>query len=119
MKKTLSIINHILKHIMFWGETFIALPIIIALLVGSIELFNFLTGRSPLEDAGAIVGWLLNAVGVCVVVSLTGLVQYFLFGYRTHIHTETLPDLKDDIFDSCVTSFLLLLFSVLVFGLIR
>lgn len=118
MKSPAQIFRSVLSHVLWWGETYVALPVVLGMLLAGVWLVNVLTGRAPLEDAGAVVGWLLNAVGVCVVVSLAGLVQYFLFGYRAR-HDAGVPPLKDDIHDSCVTCFLLLLFAVLIFGLIR
>jgi hypothetical protein len=49
------------------------------------------------------------------VASLTGLTQQFLFGYQH----KKYPSIASGIIDSCVTCFLLLLWSVLIFGLIR
>ena len=109
----------IADHLLYWGESYIVTPFILLLLWGSVRLVNSLTGRAPMEDAEAIVGWLMQACGICVVLILTGLTQRFLYGYRAHHRGTTPPPLADDVHDSCVTSFLLLLFSVLIFGLIR
>ena len=111
-----QILKYIVGHVRYWGENYVILPLVVVALIASIGLFNFLTGRSPLEDVGAIVGWLIQALGVCVVASLTGLTQYFLYGYRSNI---TPCKLSDDIYDASITSFLLVLWSVIIFGLIR
>jgi len=109
-------ISKILTHVRYWGETYIAGPLVLGLLILSAWIVGRLTGRDSVEDIGAIVGTLIDAVRLVIVVILAGLTQYFLFGYRSN---RPSPALADDIHDSCVTCFLLLLWSVLLFGLIR
>lgn len=104
------------QHVSYWGENYFALPLVVAALVASIVLVNWLTGRAPMDDVGAIVGCLVDALRLCVILTLTGLAQHFLYGYRGG---NPRAMLADDVLDSCVTCFLLLLFSVLIFGLIR
>lgn len=106
-----------LSHVREWGENYIQIPVIVGLLLGSIWFFKYLTQRSPVENPGAIVGWLINALGVCIVASLTGLSQRFLYGFTSKLKSP--PDFSHLILDSCVTSYLLLLWSVLIFGLLR
>lgn len=110
-------IAKILQHVRYWGETYIAGPIVVALLILSAWLVGLLTGRDAVEDIGAIVGTLIDAVRLVVVIIMAGLTQHFLFGYRSN--DQPYPPIGDDIHDSCVTCFLLLLYSVLLFGLIR
>lgn len=105
------------NHLHFWGENYIQIPVITGLLFASIGLFEFLTGRSPIEAPGAIVGWIIQALGCCVVASLTGMTQRFLFGYTSKLKTP--PPFKFLCLDSAITCFLLALWSVLIFGLIR
>ncbi len=112
----MKLLRALWTHVRYWGELYIAGPIVIGLLWLSIVWVNYFTHREVQDDVGAIVGWLLNAIGVVVVVMLAGLTQHFLYGYRSKTQP---PALADDIFDACVTSFLLLLWSVIVFGLIR
>ena len=104
------------KHIQYWAENYVLLPIVLLALVSAAFLVNRLTGRENVEDIGAIVGSLIEGVRIGVVICLAAAAQHILYGYRGDCYG---PPLKDDIFDACVTSFLLLLFSVLVFGLIR
>ena len=101
------------KHLLFWGENYIALPLIIALLIGSIYGVNFLTGRPVVEDVGAIVGMLINGIGIALSATLVGLIQQYNFGYRSH---TTNPKLCDDIHDSVVTLLLFALFSYRIFN---
>lgn len=112
----MKFLRYLKNHVFYWGENYVLLPFVVSGLFAAILLVNVLTGRAPMEDAGAIVGWLMQALGICIVVSLTGFTQHFLFGYRS---SSPHPSLVDEAHDSCVTCFLLLLFSVLVFGLIR
>ena len=110
-------ITRFFKHIHYWGENYLILPLMVAFLVGTVLLFNVLTGREPLEDVGAIVGWQINALGICIVVSLTGLTQRFLVGYTARLNNP--PQFRNLCLDAAITCFLLSLFSVLIFGLIR
>lgn len=110
-------IAKILQHVRYWGETYIAGPIVIGLLVLSAWFVGLLTGREVVENPGAIVGTLIDAVRIVIVCMMAGIAQHFLYGYRSTLRPH--PQLSDDIYDACVTSFLLLLFSVLLFGLIR
>lgn len=104
------------RHLRYWGENYILLPFFLAALVLGTLWVNTLTGRASAEDIGAVVGSLITAVQVCVVITLTGFAQHFLFGYRSQAASCALAD---DVHDSCVTCFLLLLFSTAVFGWIR
>lgn len=113
MKKLMQFLA---AHVWYWGESYVQLPLVMIGLLLSIVLVGLATGRPVLEDVGSLVGWLLQSVGVAVVASLAGLTQHFLFGYRSN---SPAPTLADDIHDSCVTCFLLLLYSALVFGLVR
>jgi len=111
-----SFLRWLAAHVSWWKENYFLLPASILALSGSSYLVLALTGYRPRVDVEAISGWCSQAVGVAIVVSLAGLTQQFLYGYRSNGPS---PSLGDDIHDSCVTSFLLLLFSVLVFGLLR
>ncbi|MEO6055083.1 MAG: hypothetical protein ABIP97_13830 [Chthoniobacterales bacterium] len=102
-------------YLHYWGESYIMLPVIVGLLVGAVFLIRFCTGRSSLEDVGAISGWGLQAIGICITASLVGMTQRFLFGYRSK--QDCL--LSDDIYDACITFGLLFLFLPFVFGLLH
>ena len=106
------------KHMLFWGENYILFPLVLALLVGATWFVGILTGRSPLEDVSAIVGTLIDAARLCVAVTMTGLVQRYIYGFRA-LSTDPKAKLSLIIHDTCVSSFLLLLFVVVLFGLIR
>jgi hypothetical protein len=110
MKKILQSIH---KHLLFWGENYIALPLILIFLVLSIYGVNFLTGRPVVDDIGAVVGMLINAVGIALSATLAGLLQHYLFGYRSNKSTATI---WDDIHDSVITLLLLALFCYRIFN---
>lgn len=104
------------QHLRYWGENYVIVPFVVILLIVGTLWVNHLTGRESAEDIGAVVGSLIVAMQMCVVITLTGLTQHFLFGYRSK---DPSCSLADDLHDSCVTCFLLLLFSAAVFGWIR
>lgn len=104
------------QHLQYWGENYLVAPGFVLTLLGGTLLVNHLTGRESAEDIGALVGSLITAVQLCVVLALTGFAQHFLFGYRGN---SAAPALSDDIHDSCVTAFLLSLFSAVAFGWVR
>jgi hypothetical protein len=111
-----NLIKTVWNHVCFWSENYIIIPLYLLAIVSSACLFKLATGYSSTEDIGAIVGWLTQSLGVVLVMSLTGFCQYLLYGYR---NKDNKGPLSGDIHDSCVTSFLLVLFSVLVFGLLK
>lgn len=107
----MNIIKTIVDHVKYWGELYFFAPISIALVYLSILGVNFVTGRQVLEDPASIVGWLYNLCGCVIVMVATGFAQNKLYGYRSKVAGAKL---SDDIYDGLVTSFLLLLFSYLV-----
>ena len=90
------------------------MPIGVLALLSAAMLFKNITGYSSTNDVDSIIGWIINALGAVIVICLTGFTQYFMYGYRNL--NGSITKLSDDIFDACVTSFLLVLFSVIVFG---
>ncbi|MEO8205315.1 MAG: hypothetical protein ABI615_03985 [Chthoniobacterales bacterium] len=112
MKKRLK---DLYDYLNYWGESYFMLPVMVLLLIGGVFLIYFCTGRSSLEDVGAIAGWFLQAIGICIAASLVGMTQRFLFGYRSKAGCP----MADDIYDACITFALLLLFLPFVFGMFR
>jgi hypothetical protein len=112
-----SFLKSAMSHIHEWGEQYIAIPVTVFWLFGTIWLINVLTGRQPLESVDSVVGWQVQALGICIAASLTGLIQRFLIGYLSRLTDP--PQFRYLLIDVCVTCFLLLLCNVLIFGLIR
>lgn len=97
---------------MEWREAYVLLPISFGILLLIICTVVRLTGRSIIDDPGALVGMLYTNVGFVFSIMLTGFVQQHLYGFRSCIlRTQNRTSFLDDCFDACVTSFLLLLFS--------
>jgi len=113
MNTITKIFLSIQKHILFWGENYIGLPFIIALLIGAIYGVNFFTGRPITDDLGAIVGMMVNAIGIAITGTMVGLLQQFNFGYRSH---KPNSKLCDDLHDSIIALLLFALFSYRIFS---
>jgi hypothetical protein len=88
----------------------------IAVLVASLHGVTLLTGRAVIDDPGAIIGFLYNALGILVLVILVGATQEHLFGFRVRNSERAtmIPRLRNDIYDSCVSAFLFILFAWLL-----
>lgn len=80
---------------------------IVLLCLAAIHFVVHLTGRAVIDDPGAIVGWLFNAIKIVLALVLTGQAQQHLFGYRSNGEN---PSLSDDLHDSTVCFALLSLF---------
>jgi hypothetical protein len=111
-------------------ELYLWVPLALALLVGAIHFVQGLSGRAVVDDPGAIVGWLYNAIAAVLVVTLAGQTKPHLFD---DIDTSELlnrffsPEsafkgpaaalliLGRILIDSCETVFLLCFFAWLVF----
>lgn len=85
------------------------LPIGAAAVYLGAKFIRFMTGRPPVDGASQIEGIAARLLGLAVAVALTGFVQEHFFGYRSK-GGDAKVALTDDIHDSCVTAFLLLLF---------
>lgn len=100
------------EHLAYWRESYILIPFVFAAIIGAIHLVGWLTGRAIVDDPGVLVDMLYRAGGAAICVALTGITQKALFGYRSENFPESfIPELKDDIHDSCVTIALLIYFS--------
>jgi hypothetical protein len=116
-------IRTFLAHLLYHRETYFLPSGLLVLLTASAAFVTWLTGRAPSDDAGSLVGYLLNGVGIALVLFLTGQTQEHFFGYRgkgdpADPHAAK-PPLTDDLFDAAITIFLLCFFAVLVFSLWR
>lgn len=101
--------------IFYWrGET-ICLPVVIIALWGICWGVLTLTGRPLLNDIGSLVDFGIGCVKIMMVGSLVAFAVKTHHGYRTESGTGSRPSMADDIYDSCVTAFYYVLFSVLLF----
>ena len=114
-----SILASFARGVLYWKESTIILPLVL-IVVGLICLVVLIfTGRQLLNDVGSLVDTGFTFIRLGCICALTGGTQKALFGYRTEAGGDgseaKQPKLSDDIHDSCVTAFLLLLFSAVVF----
>jgi hypothetical protein len=107
----MQLLRRIKAHLAYWVETYVWVPWLWLLMVLALHLVHGLTGRPVIDDPGAIVGWCYNAIAAAMVMMLTGMCQHHLFGYRS---TTQPSRLRDDIYDACVTVFLLCFFGWLL-----
>jgi len=112
----MNTLRKFLSHLLRNRELYLFPLVGIAALVAALNGVSLLTGRAVIDDPGAIVGYLYNALGVLVLVALVGATQEHLFGFRVRNDERAtmIPRLLDDIFDSCVSAFLFLLFAALL-----
>lgn len=117
--------NTFFKHLQRWREFYFVPFLTIALCVAALHLVRYLTGRPSVDDPGVIVAFCYNGIGIGMVLLFTGLSQDMFFGFRAERPPQnqspaaphfTVP-FRDDVFDACVTAFLLILWSVLIFSL--
>jgi hypothetical protein len=109
----MNILKVIAKHLKYWSESYIHFPVIIGLCLLAIYGINLLTGRPLIDSPDAILGWFYNLIGGILTVMITGFTQKSLFGYRCE---GVKPALKDDIYDSVITIFLLIYFYFLIWS---
>ena len=112
--------KQLLRHIARHRELYL-LPLAgIALCIGAIYFVHWLTGRPVVDDPGVMVGYAYNAIGISVVLALTGFTQQLFFGFRGDLRASGgNPAFRDDVYDALVTLCLLFLHSSLVFSLWR
>jgi len=104
--------KRILTHLVYYAETYLLLPLVLALIVGSLHFYQWATGRPSVDDpAGEIVASLEALSPLVLLIALVGFVQSVIIGYRGE--KEECP-IRDDIFDVIV--FLALLFSFAKIG---
>ncbi len=103
---------YIKDHLKYWAETYLGFPLAILLISASLHLYSHWTGYKSTDSPNQLVDVAYNAFTAIIIMALTGFCQKQLFGYRSKAAN---PKLCDDIYDSCVTVVLLLLFSYLVF----
>jgi len=116
----MNTIRKFLAHILYHRESYLIPAGVLVLLVLAARWVAHITGRAVVDDPGVIVGYLLNGVGIALVLLLTGITQEHFFGYRSKGRDPNQPTpLADDIYDACITTFLLSFFAALVFSLLR
>lgn len=110
-----------LAHLKYWGEIYKAAPIVIFLLIASTWIINRYLGTDSAEDIGSIVGSNIELVRFVLLVIVATLTQRFAYGYEVDadIKRDGRPSTASKVIDSCVTSFLLLLLSAIVFGWLK
>lgn len=126
MKKTLSFLSRLFAHTARHRELYYLPLVVIAVCVLGLYFVNWITGRPVADDPGVIVGYLYQAVGIAIVLALTGFTQQLFFGYRGDEPPKgddgqpagNVP-IQDDIYDAVITLCVLCLYSSLVFSLWR
>jgi|GEM_PF-3328861 len=103
--------KRLIRHLLFNREVYLFPAAAVVLLLAALVGVPLLTGRTVIDDPGAIVGWVYNFCGITLLALLVGQVQQHLFGYRA---LEPGSDIRDDIFDACVTAYLFSLFAWLL-----
>lgn len=116
----MNLLRKFLAHASYHREIYIIPGSLVLLLVIAARWVAYITGRAVVDDPGVIVGYLLNGAGIVLVLIFTGITQEHFFGYRSKGREPGQPvPLLDDLYDACITLFLLSFFGALVFSLLR
>ncbi len=113
--------KHLLRrffaHTSFHRELYYLPLVVLGFCLAAIYFVNWVTGRPVADDPGILVGYAFNAIGVSIVLPRD-------FDDTADVKPapgaeKPNPKFLDDVFDAWVTLCLLVLYSVLVFSLLR
>lgn len=97
----------VLHHINLFREFYLFQPLLALFFVAALFAVRCLTGRSVQESPEALVAPLYNVITIVLGITLAGVTQHHLIGFRA---CQAGARLRDDIFDALCTLALLSLF---------
>ncbi len=96
--------KRIVQYVLYWREIYVFVPLAVASLWWHQWIYTSLMGgRSSVDPPTDLINISRTLYFIFLMAAVVGLFQKHLFGYRSK---GDHPQLKDDIYDACVTVFL-------------